>query len=195
MRRKEFEAEYREVPEQDCYRTGHTEPPRHQNGLVAILLVLVVFLAGMTSILSVLNIRLFSELYDQKLSDKPAALANIQNGVASTAPEKHQAQQGVPGMGIHVDEITAVYQRHFQLPEGLFITHVKRGSDAEKQGLQEGDVLLYLGNTRLNREEQLTEAITRSKVGDQVQAVVYRSSTNERLSFLLTVEEIVENEN
>ena len=43
---------------QDTYRTGSTRPPKSRGGLIALLLVLVILLYGITTILSVVNIRL-----------------------------------------------------------------------------------------------------------------------------------------
>jgi len=48
--------------EQDSYETGSTHPPKNQNGLIAVLLIAVILLGGITSVLGVLNIKLFREL-------------------------------------------------------------------------------------------------------------------------------------
>ena len=47
------------------YETGRTRPPKSHNGLIAILLVVVIFLSGLVSFLGVLNVRLFAELKAQ----------------------------------------------------------------------------------------------------------------------------------
>ena len=51
------------------YETGRTRPPKRHGGCVAGLLVLVILLAGVISILSFLNVRLFS-LLNQERSDQ-----------------------------------------------------------------------------------------------------------------------------
>ena len=51
------------------YGTGRTRPPRNRGGIVAVLLVIVIFLSGLVSVLGILNVRLFAQLKD--LSDKP----------------------------------------------------------------------------------------------------------------------------
>ncbi len=48
--------------EQQVYRTGKTSPPKNRRGLIAVLLVAVIFLGGIVSALSLLNIRLFQKL-------------------------------------------------------------------------------------------------------------------------------------
>lgn len=48
------------------YETGRTRPPKRHGGCIAGLLVLVIVLAGVISILSFLNVRLFSLLNQEK---------------------------------------------------------------------------------------------------------------------------------
>ena len=47
------------------YRTGRTEPQKKHNGLIAFLLILVIFLSGLVSVLGILNIHLFRLLETQ----------------------------------------------------------------------------------------------------------------------------------
>ncbi len=47
------------------YGTGRTEPPKSHSGIIALLLILVIFLSGIVSLLSFMNIRLFQELTEQ----------------------------------------------------------------------------------------------------------------------------------
>ena len=44
------------------YGTGNTMPPKNYSGIIALLLVLVIFLSGIVSFLSFMNIKLFQEL-------------------------------------------------------------------------------------------------------------------------------------
>ena len=46
------------------YGTGRTRPPKRYGGLIAILLVLVIFLSGLVSVLGILNVRLFAQVKD-----------------------------------------------------------------------------------------------------------------------------------
>ena len=47
------------------YETGRTSPPKSHNGLIAILLVVVIFLSGLVSFLGLLNVKLFAQLKAQ----------------------------------------------------------------------------------------------------------------------------------
>ena len=48
------------------YGTGNTEPPKSRGGLVALLLILVIFLCGIIALLGILNVKLFAQLNLQR---------------------------------------------------------------------------------------------------------------------------------
>ena len=47
--------------DRDIYETGSTKPPKQRGGILAILLMLVIFLVGLSSVLSIVNARLTSQ--------------------------------------------------------------------------------------------------------------------------------------
>ena len=59
------------------YETGRTRPPKSHGGLIAVLLVVVIFLSGVVSVLSILNVRLFAQLNSQVLhEDDPVSIVS-----------------------------------------------------------------------------------------------------------------------
>ena len=48
--------------ESGVYETGRTRPPKSRTGLIAVLLVIVIFLSGLVSFLGLLNVKLFAQL-------------------------------------------------------------------------------------------------------------------------------------
>ncbi len=58
--------------DEGVYGTGNTMPPKNYSGIIALLLVLVIFLSGIVSLLSFMNIKLFQELSQQKAQEKEA---------------------------------------------------------------------------------------------------------------------------
>ena len=50
----------------DYWQTGSTEPPKSRGGLLALLLILIIFLCGIITVLGVLNVKLFTELNQQE---------------------------------------------------------------------------------------------------------------------------------
>jgi len=181
-----------EPREDNTYRTGSTTPPKAYSGLVAILLVLVIILAGLVSILSVLNIRLFSAFYEtQQPKDIPLSL-QIGDDLDDplTAEEEPVSASGNKSIGILGDPVTAVYQQHFKLPEGLFITYVEENSTAHRQGLQEGDVLISLDAVPITQEDGLMAFMEQRSLGDECKALVYRWDTDQQFTVTLTIEEM-----
>ena len=58
----DYETEYDYTWDDQYYGTGPTEPPKEHRGPMALMLILVIFLFGIITVLSILNIRLFQEL-------------------------------------------------------------------------------------------------------------------------------------
>ena len=50
---------------QESYQTGSTQPPKSYGGIIAILLILVIFLSGIVTILSMMNVHLFRMVKSQ----------------------------------------------------------------------------------------------------------------------------------
>ena len=71
------------------YGTGRTRPPKNRGGLVAVLLVIVIFLGGLVSVLGILNVKLFAQLNDQS-KEKEQSLSFVSEGehtILETAPD------------------------------------------------------------------------------------------------------------
>ena len=74
MKNENYSNEYMDPWDQGTYQTGSTNPPKSRSGLIAVLLIAVIFLAGITSILGILNIRLFSALNAQSDGNVPLSV-------------------------------------------------------------------------------------------------------------------------
>ena len=72
------------------------------------------------------------------------------------------------------------------MPAGLYITEVTPGSDAASKGIQEGDMLLYLGDTRITSMDDLQNAVYDCEVGEIVEAIIYRRGQQYRLNLTLS---------
>ena len=62
MNENNWNSQQPEPWEQHRYETGSTRPPKSRRGLIAVLLVLVIFLGGIVSAMGLLNIHLFRQL-------------------------------------------------------------------------------------------------------------------------------------
>ena len=74
------------------YGTGCTQPPKSHRALLALLLVAVIFLGGIATAMSILNIRLFRELH-QKEDALTVAYAVQSQTEAETEPPETQPRE------------------------------------------------------------------------------------------------------
>ena len=136
------------MDEQYAYRTGRTDPAKSSRGVIAVLLICVIFLGGLVSGLSIMNIHLFRKLQDsQALSFSAGQAAQAEEDSLSFA-------------GMALQETDPVYQQLHDLPSGLMIARVEPDSRAEKLGIQPGDVLVRLNNTPVFTLDGVKELLT-----------------------------------
>ena len=92
---------------------------------------------------------------------------------------------GRPSLGISGESLSTFYQHYYRMPAGLYITQVDTGSDAEKKGIQEGDLLLYVGSTRITSTDDLKSAVYECEVGQSVEVIIYHRGQQYRLELTL----------
>jgi membrane-associated protease RseP (regulator of RpoE activity) len=169
--------------DQGTYQTGSTKPPKSRGLLVAMLLIVVIFLAGLTSILGMMDIHPLSVLETQ--SDTiPVALSGDSPTIFRSVPDTDANQQ--PGIAISGEPLSALHQNYYHLPAGLYVNAVIEGSNAARQGLVPGDILISLNGESVTTNEELTEFLCNCQVGDTVEAVIFRD--NNHKSVTLTIE-------
>lgn len=76
--------EYEHDWDDQYYGTGPTQPPKERGGLMALMLILLIFLFGIITVLGILNIRLFQEL---KLKKQETELSISFTTEATLPPE------------------------------------------------------------------------------------------------------------
>ena len=93
---------------------------------------------------------------------------------------------GRPTLGIQGDTLSNFYQYYYRLPAGLYVTKVDPDSYAARYGIQEGDILISIDDTRISNMESLNTVLYRHQVGDVVTAVIYRSGQQYKVDLTLT---------
>ena len=93
---------------------------------------------------------------------------------------------GRPTLGIRGEALSAFYQHYYRLPAGLYVTSVVRGSDADEKGIQEGDLLIKVGEHRIISAEDLKNAVLDYEVGETVEAVIYRGGQQYLVELILS---------
>ena len=81
---------------------------------------------------------------------------------------------GRPDIGITGDTLSTFYQHYYRLPAGLYITQVEYGSDAQKKGLETGDILISIDDNRVTSMEELKTYLYSCTAGQTVEVVIYR---------------------
>ena len=93
---------------------------------------------------------------------------------------------GRPTLGLTGEALSSFYQHYYRLPAGLYITDVADGCDADGKGIQDGDILLSIGDSRVTTMEDLNAALQPHQVGDTVTVVIYRSGQQYQVELTLT---------
>jgi membrane-associated protease RseP (regulator of RpoE activity) len=159
------------------YRTGGTQPPKSHGGLIALLLVLVIFLCGVSTALGLMNIRLFRQLSQQNL-EKQAPV------VFSQSIQPVPADVGSP-LGFVGQTVPDFWQNYHDLPQGVYITEVLPGSQAGIQGLHPGDILTAFNGTAISDTQALQELIDQYPAGSAVTLRFYRSGQESEITITL----------
>ena len=81
---------------------------------------------------------------------------------------------GRPALGAVVGAIPEAAREHYSLPEGLYITEVKHGSDCEMQGLVAGDILTAVNGDTVTETQQVLDKIKPLSVGDTLVLSIWR---------------------
>ena len=92
---------------------------------------------------------------------------------------------GRPSLGIEGESLSSFYQHYYRMPAGLYITYVDPGSDAAARGIEDGDILLSINDTRITTMEEMKNAILECEVGQSVQAIIYRAGQQYRVELTL----------
>ncbi len=90
--------------EPGIFETGRTRPPKSHTGVIAVLLVVVIFLSGLVSFLGVLNVKLFAQLKAQpekadesvsfvSESDHEEPLVIQETGISANAPQAEAPEE------------------------------------------------------------------------------------------------------
>jgi len=94
MNKKDWSNQIQEDPwDPRYYQTGYTEPPRGRGGLIAVLLVAVILLGGISSALGIMNIKLFRQVNGDEQAKTPVQFSeNLPDpSISETAPTEEAA--------------------------------------------------------------------------------------------------------
>ena len=84
---------------------------------------------------------------------------------------------GRPTLGITGENLSTLHQHFYHLPAGLYITDVAYNSPAYLCGIEEGDILLSIDDTRITDMDSLKTFLYAHEAGDTVTVTIYRNGT------------------
>ena len=161
--------------ETGTWQTGRTQPPKRYGGLIALLLVLVILLSGISTALSIMNIKLQRKLSNQTSS--PMSFSRSADAVQPTEAVHEEVRELQIHLGISGTFIPPVYQRYYKLPGGIYVSRIAEKSEAQEKGLVVGDIITAINGWPVN-EQLLSEFLTQEISPDEpVELTLYRSGS------------------
>lgn len=98
-----------------------------------------------------------------------STVRNVVNAIAKDGEVK-----GRTSIGITVGAVPAEAAEHYELPEGLYVSDVAEGSDAEKQGIKVGDIITAVNDIPVRVTTDISAIKDELQVGDSMKFTVWR---------------------
>ena len=169
--------------DEPTYQTGSTNPPKSYGGIIAFLLVLVIFLCGISTALGLMNIHLFRQLSAMDSLQETSAVAFAEAPKVSAGMENGSLEHFSPGFtGQAVPDF---WQHYHDLPQGIYITQVEQDSPAQLCGLTPKDVLTRLDGIPVPNADTLRELLAACTSGQSLDLEVYREGQTLHLSLTI----------
>ncbi len=81
---------------------------------------------------------------------------------------------GRSSIGITIGPVSESIAKYYNIPQGLYISYVTEGSDAEKQGLREGDIITKVNGEDAFTTQDVADAKSGLEIGDSIEFTVWR---------------------
>lgn len=158
------------------YQTGRTQPPKHYRGVLAFLIALVILLSGISTALSIMNLKLYWQL--NTVEPAPRVSFSRADDVPEPTEAVHEEVRELQEhLGLSGTVIPAVYQRYYRLPNGIYISKVAPRSEAQEKGLVAGDIITQLDSHPIRDGLQLGVWAEKKAIGDTVELTVFRAGS------------------
>lgn len=112
----------------------------------------------------------------------------IPSGTARAVAQQLISQgyvSGRPTLGLEGETLQTFYQHYYDLPNGLYITHVDRESDAYEKGIRPRDILMYVDENRITTMSELNQVLGQHQVDDVVTVIIYRGGKQYQLELTM----------
>lgn len=163
------------------YQTGRTQPPKHYRGVLAFLIGLVILLSGISTALSIMNLKLYWRLN----TVEPAPQVSFSRAEEIPQPTEavhEEVRQLQEHLGIAGTVIPAVYQRYYKLPNGIYVSRIADRSEAQEKGLVAGDIITALDGYPVQDGLLLDVWAEEKEEGDSVELTLFRTGTTVKVT-------------
>ena len=182
--------QYNDPWERDWYETGSTRPPKDHGGLIAVLLMLVIFLGGAATLMGVMNIRLFQMLEAQQRNKDAYLYADEVLATQATDPRQEDSCEiTVDLLGIKGQTVSKFDRRFFQLPQGYLITDLTENSVTQQAGIRTGDVIVGVEAQPVLNCDDLAALLEQLQPGQTVTLKIYRRQLEREMDMTVIIPE------
>ena len=84
---------------------------------------------------------------------------------------------GRPAIGISYDTLPLAFRFYYNLPEGVYISAVYDGSDAQAKGVAAGDIITAVNGTRVTSIDELNRVKNQFTAGDSITLTLYNGGS------------------
>ena len=97
------------------------------------------------------------------------------------------SEKKYPWLGVLGDNLTDQLRIYFNVPEGLgvLVKEIAENSPAEKYGIKAGDIILRIGEKKVNDTHDLMRAINRYNSGDEIEITIFRDGQEKTIQVTL----------
>ena len=92
---------------------------------------------------------------------------------------------GRPAIGISYDTLPLAFRIYYNLPEGVYISAVYDGSDAQAKGVAAGDIITAVNGTRVTSIDELNRIKNQFTAGDSITLTLYNGGSYRDVAVIL----------
>ena len=92
---------------------------------------------------------------------------------------------GRPAIGISYDTLPLAFRIYYNLPEGVYISAVYDGSDAQAKGVAAGDIITAVNGTRVTSIDELNRVKNQFTAGDSITLTLYNGGSYRDVAVIL----------
>lgn len=83
--------------------------------------------------------------------------------------------KGRPALGISGSAVSARAAAFYGVPQGILVRNVYSASDANEKGIQDGDIITHINETRVYSSDDISLALNEMSAGDTVSVRIFRN--------------------